>query len=204
MQQRVAAIGRRGGVEQSLQRSRTGDRRRLPAAIVKIPQHEESQQFQQSTSLEDIVKQLIEGDEVTRVEDYWSETEKGREVFRIEPKIVIASNEEEDNEIKIDVISYKPEKPLIESKKGQPLVLVKPPTLPCTFIKPYKGVEVKKRSQIFYTVDTFMLDDHDATDSFVLEVPNELSNLKEGVHFSLPEHIDAPFVVDISKGEDIT
>ncbi|KAK9148300.1 hypothetical protein Scep_007057 [Stephania cephalantha] len=171
-----------------------------------IPQHEESQQFQQSTSLEDIVKfqnmideeelcstqpifhpeedvsvdtlKIFEVNEVTQVEDYWSETSEGREVFHIKPKIVIAPNEDEDNEIKIDVISDRPEKPQIESEEGQPL--------------------------IFYTVDTFVLDDPDATDSFVLEVPNELSNLKEGVHFSLPEYVDASFVVDISKGEGIT
>ncbi|KAK9148296.1 hypothetical protein Scep_007053 [Stephania cephalantha] len=159
-----------------------------------IPQHEESQQFQQSTSLEDIVKQLIEGqqrlteqfrqlkveilglqnletqliqsnvrlqnmideeelcstqpifhpdedvsvdtlrnfevNEVTQVEDYWSKTAEGREVFHIEPEIVIAPNEDEDNEIKIDVISDRPEKPHIESEEGQPMVLVKTPTIP--------------------------------------------------------------------------
>ncbi|KAK9148242.1 hypothetical protein Scep_006999 [Stephania cephalantha] len=96
-----------------------------------------------------------------------------------------------------------PEKPQIESKEDQPLVLVKPPTLPCTFGKPYKGVELKERSQIFYTANTFVLDDPDVTDSFVLEVPNELPNLKEGMHSSSPEYVDAPFVVNISKGEGI-
>ncbi|KAK9121237.1 hypothetical protein Syun_018854 [Stephania yunnanensis] len=37
----------------------------------------------------------------------------------------------------------------------------------------------------------------------ILEVSNELSSLKEGVHASLPKAIDVPFVVDISKGEGI-
>ncbi|KAK9114563.1 hypothetical protein Syun_021360 [Stephania yunnanensis] len=46
--------------------------------------------------------------------------------------------------------------------------------------------------------------DHDVTDSFVLEVSNELPILKEGVHAALPKYVDAPFVVDISKGEGIT
>ncbi|KAK9089094.1 hypothetical protein Scep_028176 [Stephania cephalantha] len=96
------------------------------------------------------------------------------------------------------------EEAALESEEDQPLVLVKPTTLPCTFGKPYKGVEVKERSQIFYTANTLVLDDLDATDSFVLEVPNELPNLKEGVHDSLPECVDAPFVVDISKAEGIT
>ncbi|KAK9157704.1 hypothetical protein Scep_004278 [Stephania cephalantha] len=95
---------------------------------------------------------------------------------------------------------HKPVKPQIESEEDQPLVLVQLPTLPSTFATPYKG----ERSQIFYTADTFVLDDPDATYSFVLEVPNELLNLKEGVHASLPKYVDAPLVVDISKGDDIT
>ncbi|KAK9127721.1 hypothetical protein Syun_016518 [Stephania yunnanensis] len=70
--------------------------------------------------------------------------------------------------------------------------------------RPCKGVEVKERSRDFYTADTFVLDDHDSTYSFVLEVPNELRTLKEGMHDALPKAIDAPFVVDISKGEGIT
>ncbi|KAK9101022.1 hypothetical protein Scep_024452 [Stephania cephalantha] len=117
-------------------------------------------------------------------------------------EIAIALDEEE-NEMKIDVISDRTEKPQIESEEDQPLVLVQPPTFPCTFNKPYKGVEVKERSQIFYTADIFVLDDPDATDSFVLEVPNELPNLIEGVYASLPEYVDAPFVIAISKGEGI-
>ncbi|KAK9132258.1 hypothetical protein Scep_011786 [Stephania cephalantha] len=35
-------------------------------------------------------------------------------------------------------------------------------------------------------------------------VPNELPSIKEGVHVELAKAIDAPFVVDISKEEDIT
>ncbi|KAK9140028.1 hypothetical protein Scep_009709 [Stephania cephalantha] len=85
---------------------------------------------------------------------------------------------EGENEMKIDVISDKPEKPQMESEEYQPL--------------------------IFYTADTFVLDDPDVTDSFVLEVPNELLNRKLGVHASLPKYVDAPFIVDISKGEGIT
>ncbi|KAK9143246.1 hypothetical protein Syun_012646 [Stephania yunnanensis] len=93
------------------------------------------------------------------------------------------------------------EMPQIESKEDRLLVLVQPPTLPCAFGTPYKGVEVKERLQIFYTADTFVLDDPDTIDSFVLEVPDELLNMKEGVHVSMPKYVDAPFVVDISKGE---
>ncbi|KAK9160373.1 hypothetical protein Syun_006714 [Stephania yunnanensis] len=121
----------------------------------------------------------FEVNDVTQVEDYLRETSEEHELFQIEPEIVIALNEGE-NEMKIYVNSDKPEKPQIESEEHQPLML------------------------IFYTVDTFVLDDPDVTDSFVLEVPNELLNLKEGVHASLPKYIDASFVVDISKGEGIT
>ncbi|KAK9135439.1 hypothetical protein Syun_014769 [Stephania yunnanensis] len=131
------------------------------------------------------------------------DTSEECEVFQIEPEIVIALNEGED-EMKIDVNSDKPEMPKIESEEDQPLVLVQLPTLPCTFGTPYKGVEVRKRLQIFYIADTFVLDDPDTIDSFVLEVPDKLLNLKESVHASLPKYVDAPFVVDISKGEGIT
>ncbi|KAK9128748.1 hypothetical protein Syun_017545 [Stephania yunnanensis] len=57
---------------------------------------------------------------------------------------------------------------------------------------------------IFYTADTFVLDDPDTIDAFVLEFPNELLNMKEHVNASMPKYVDAPFVVDISKGEGIT
>ncbi|KAK9162617.1 hypothetical protein Syun_003519 [Stephania yunnanensis] len=145
----------------------------------------------------------LEVKEDTQMEYYLIETSEECEVFQIEPEIVIALNEGED-EMKIDVNSDKPEMPKIESKEDQPLVLVQPPTLPCKFGTSYKGVEVRERLQIFYTADTFVLDDPDTIDSFVLEVPDELLNLKEGVHASLPKYVDAPFVVDISKGEGIT
>ncbi|KAK9107596.1 hypothetical protein Syun_023607 [Stephania yunnanensis] len=145
----------------------------------------------------------LEVKEDIQMEDYLIETSEECEVFQIEPEIVIALNEGED-EMKIDVNSDKLEIPQIESEEDQLLVLVQPPTLPCTFGTPYKGVEVRERLQIFYTTDTFVLDEPDMIDSFVLEVPNELLNLKEGVHASLPNYVDAPFIVDISKGEGIT
>ncbi|KAK9140064.1 hypothetical protein Scep_009745 [Stephania cephalantha] len=81
----------------------------------------------------------VEVDEVTQVEDYWSETVEGLEVFEIEPEIAIAQYEDDENEMKIDVISERPEEPQKESKEDQPLVLVKPPILSCIQVKPYKG-----------------------------------------------------------------
>ncbi|KAK9143377.1 hypothetical protein Syun_012777 [Stephania yunnanensis] len=141
--------------------------------------------------------------DVTQVEDYLIDTSEECEVIQIEPEIVIALNEGE-NEMNINVNSDKPEMPQIEREEDQPIVLVQPPTLPCTFGTPYKGVKIRERLQIFNTTDTFVLDDPDTIDSFVLEVPDELLNLKDGVHASLPKYVDALFVVDISKGEGIT
>ncbi|KAK9117656.1 hypothetical protein Sjap_016603 [Stephania japonica] len=146
----------------------------------------------------------VEVNEVTPIEDYWSEPEEIIEVSLHEPDISIAQNEADEAEKEIDVILERLEEPQKRSKEDQPLVLVKPPTLPCIFVRPYKGVVVKERSQIFYTADTFVSADDDAIDSYVLEVPDELLNLNEGMSDELPKAIDAPFVVDISKGEGIT
>ncbi|KAK9142527.1 hypothetical protein Syun_011927 [Stephania yunnanensis] len=146
----------------------------------------------------------IKFDEFSIVEEYLSEPEETLEVSLHEPDITIAQYDDDEAEKEIEVISERPEKPQKENEEDQPLVLVKPPTLQCIFVRIYKGVEVKERSWIFYTTDTFVLDDRDSTDSFVLEVPNELRTLKEGMHVTLPKAIDAPFIVDISKGEGIT
>ncbi|KAK9130607.1 hypothetical protein Sjap_011094 [Stephania japonica] len=146
----------------------------------------------------------VEVNEITPVEDYWSETIEELEVSLSESEIIIAQNEEGETEKEIEVISKWPDEPHKESKEDQPLVLMKPPSLPCIFVEFYEEVKVKERSQIFYTADTFVLDDHAATESFVLEVPDELPNLKEGIHVSFPKVLDALFVVDILKGEGIT
>ncbi|KAK9113919.1 hypothetical protein Syun_020716 [Stephania yunnanensis] len=117
----------------------------------------------------------VDVNEVTPVENYWCETTQGLEVLQIESDISITQNDDDEAAIEIGVISERPKEPQIESKDDQPLVLVKPPTLPCIFVKSYTGVEVKE------------------------QVPNELPILKEGVHAALPKYVDAPFVVDISK-----
>ncbi|KAK9138880.1 hypothetical protein Sjap_009474 [Stephania japonica] len=146
----------------------------------------------------------VEVNEVTPIEDYWSEPEEIIEVSLHEPDISIAYNKADEAEKEIDVILKSLEEPQKRSKEDQPLVLVTPPTLPCLPVKFTKGVVIKERSQIFYTADTFVSDDDDAIDSYVLEVPDELLNLKEGMSDELPKAIDASFVVDISKGEGIT
>ncbi|KAK9139627.1 hypothetical protein Scep_009308 [Stephania cephalantha] len=88
----------------------------------------------------------VEVNKVTKVKEYWREIAEGLEVFQIEPDIVIAQDEEEENEMKIEVVSERSEELQKERKKDQPLVLVKPPSLPCIFIKPYKEVEVNEHS----------------------------------------------------------
>ncbi|KAK9122504.1 hypothetical protein Sjap_012106 [Stephania japonica] len=145
----------------------------------------------------------VEVNEVTPIEDYWSEPEEIIEGSLHKPDISIAQNEADEAEKEIDVILERPEEPQKRSKEDQPLVLVTPPTLPCLPVKFTKGVVIKERSQIFYTVDTFVSDDDDVIDSYVLEVPDELLHLKEGMYDELPKAIDVPFVVDISKGEGI-
>ncbi|KAK9143376.1 hypothetical protein Syun_012776 [Stephania yunnanensis] len=142
----------------------------------------------------------LELKEDTQIEDYLIETSEECKVLQIEPEIVIALNEGEDK-MNIDVNLDKPENLQIESEEDQLLVLVQPLTFPCTFGTSNKGVEVKERLQIFYTADTFVLDDLDTIDSFVSEVPDELLNLKEGMHASLPNYVDGSFIVDIPKGE---
>ncbi|KAK9093549.1 hypothetical protein Syun_028460 [Stephania yunnanensis] len=150
------------------------------------------------------ISKSVEFDEFSIVDEHLSELEETLDVSSHEPDITIAQYDDDEAEKEIEVISERSEEPQKENEEDQPLVLVKPPTLPCIFDKPYTGVEVKERSQIFYTANTFVLEDHDVTDSFVLEVSNELPILKEGVHAAMPNYVDASFVVDISKGEGIT
>ncbi|KAK9145239.1 hypothetical protein Sjap_005142 [Stephania japonica] len=146
----------------------------------------------------------VEVNKVTPVEDYWSETTKELEVSPSKPDIIITQNEEDEVKKETEVIDEWPKELQKESKEDQPLVLVKPPIIPCIPIEFKKGLEVKERSQIFYTADTFVSGDRNAIESFVLKVPNELPNLKEGMPILLPKALDASFFLDISHGEGIT
>ncbi|KAK9151486.1 hypothetical protein Syun_009795 [Stephania yunnanensis] len=116
----------------------------------------------------------VEFDEFSIVDEHLNEPEETLEVSSHEPDINIAQYDDDEAEKEFEVISKRSEEPQKENEEDQPLVLVKPPTLPCIFVRPCKGVEVKERSRIFYAANTFVLDDHDSTNSFVLEVPNEL------------------------------
>ncbi|KAK9122501.1 hypothetical protein Sjap_012103 [Stephania japonica] len=155
-------------------------------------------------TMDAIPLESVEVNEVTPIEDYWSEPEEIIEVSLHESYISIAQNEANEAEKEINVILERPEEPKKRSKEDQPLMLVTPPTLPCLPVKFTKGLVIKEHSQIFYTADTFVSNDNDAIDSYVLEVPDELLHLKEGMYDELPKAIDASFVVNISKGEGIT
>ncbi|KAK9091627.1 hypothetical protein Sjap_024804 [Stephania japonica] len=65
----------------------------------------------------------VEVNEVTPVEDYWSEPEETIEVSLYEPDISIAQNDADEAEKEINVILERPEEPQNESKEDQPLVL---------------------------------------------------------------------------------
>ncbi|KAK9131408.1 hypothetical protein Sjap_011895 [Stephania japonica] len=159
--------------------------------------------FHSEETLNIVTSKTVMLDELSIMDEYWIEPEETLEVSLHEPNIIIAQNEVDETEKEVEVISERPEEEQKKSKEGQPLVLVKPPSLSCIPVEFQKGVVVKERSQIFYTADTFLSDDHDVTESYVLEVPNELLNLKEGMLAELRKAIDVSFVVDISKGKGI-
>ncbi|KAK9145426.1 hypothetical protein Sjap_005329 [Stephania japonica] len=88
----------------------------------------------------------VEVNEVTPIEDYWSEPEEIIEVSLHEPDISIAQNKADEAEKEIDVILERPEEQQKRSKEDQPLVLVMPPTLLCLPVKFTKGMVIKERS----------------------------------------------------------
>ncbi|KAK9096149.1 hypothetical protein Sjap_021646 [Stephania japonica] len=64
----------------------------------------------------------VEVNDVTSVEDYWSETMEELEVSSSEPDIIIAQNEEDEAEKEIEIIYEWPEKPQIERAKFSTLL----------------------------------------------------------------------------------
>ncbi|KAK9144365.1 hypothetical protein Sjap_004268 [Stephania japonica] len=134
--------------------------------------------FHSEETLNVVTSKTVILDELSIMDYYWSEPEETLEVSLHEPNIIIAQNEKDVAEKEIEVISERSKEPQKKRKEYQPL--------------------------IFYTADTFVSNDHDATESFVLEIPDELLNLKEGMLAELLKAIDVPFVVDISKGKGIT
>ncbi|KAK9103047.1 hypothetical protein Sjap_020301 [Stephania japonica] len=97
----------------------------------------------------------------------------------------MAQTYEEEAEREIEVTSTRPEKLQQESKDNQSFVLVNPPTLSSIFNDFDMEVEEKERSKTFCTADTFVLDDLESVDSYVLEIPDKLPFLNKGVSVSL-------------------
>ncbi|KAK9095748.1 hypothetical protein Sjap_021245 [Stephania japonica] len=64
--------------------------------------------------------------------------------------------------------------------------------------------ETTQELEVFLSVvDIIIAKDEEEENEMKIEVPNELPILKEGMHASLPKAEDAPFIVDILKGEGI-
>ncbi|KAK9117631.1 hypothetical protein Sjap_016578 [Stephania japonica] len=133
------------------------------------------------------------------------EESKGElEVSQSEPEIDMAQTYEEEAEKKIEVTLTRPEDLQQESKDDQSFVLVNPPTLPYIFDDFDMEVDVLERSKTFCTADTFVLDDPEIIDSYVLEVPDKLSFLNKGVSVSLPNARGESIILRYSLLEGIT
>ncbi|KAK9085726.1 hypothetical protein Sjap_026137 [Stephania japonica] len=137
--------------------------------------------------------------------EYWSDHEKSEgelEVFQLELEIVMAQTYEEA-EIEIEVTLTRPEELQQESKGDQSFVLVNPPTLPYIFDDFDMEMDVKERSKTFCTADTFVLDDPEIIDSYVLEVPDKLPFLNKSVFVSLPNARGESIILGYSLLEGI-
>ncbi|KAK9155150.1 hypothetical protein Sjap_002630 [Stephania japonica] len=139
--------------------------------------------------------------------EYWSDHEESEgelEVSQSESEIVMAQTYEEEAEKEIKLTLTRPEDLQQESKDDQSFVLVNPPTLPYIFDDFDMEVDVKERSKTFCTADTFVLDDSDITDSYVLEVPDKLPLLNRCVYVSLPNAKGESIILGYSFLEGIT
>ncbi|KAK9144337.1 hypothetical protein Sjap_004240 [Stephania japonica] len=140
-------------------------------------------------------------------EEYMSDYEESEgelEVSQSESEIVMAQTYEEEAEKKIEVTLTRPEDLQQESKDDQSFVLVNPPTFPYIFDDFDMEVDVTERSKTFCTADTFVLDDLDITDSYVLEVPDKLPLLNRCVSLSLPNAKGESIILGYSLLEGIT
>ncbi|KAK9117129.1 hypothetical protein Sjap_016076 [Stephania japonica] len=140
-------------------------------------------------------------------EEYMSDYEESEgelEVSQSEPEIVMAQTYEEEAEKEIEVTLTRPEDLQQESKDDQSFILVNPPTLPYIFDDFNMEVDVKERSKTFCTADTFVLDDPEIIDSYVLEVPNKLPFLNRCVSVLLPNARGESIILGYSLLEGIT
>ncbi|KAK9155276.1 hypothetical protein Sjap_002756 [Stephania japonica] len=140
-------------------------------------------------------------------EEYMSDYEESKgelEVSQSEPEIVMAQTYEEEAEKEIEVTLTRLEDLQQESKDEQSFVLVNPPTLPYIFDDFNMEVDETERLKPFCTADTFVLDDLDITDSYVLEVPDKLPFLNRCIYVSLPNARGESIILGYSLLEGIT
>ncbi|KAK9096523.1 hypothetical protein Sjap_022020 [Stephania japonica] len=132
------------------------------------------------------------------------ESEGELEVSQSEPGIVMAQTYEEEAKKEIEVTLPRSKELQQESKDDQSFVLVNPPTLPYIFDDFDMEVDETEHSKFFCTADTFVLDDSEIIDSYVLEVLNKLSFLNKGVSVSLPSARGENIILGYSLLEGIT
>ncbi|KAK9154151.1 hypothetical protein Sjap_001631 [Stephania japonica] len=137
-------------------------------------------------------------DELTPcIYEYWSdhkESEGELEVSQSDPQIVMAQTYEEEAEKETEVTLTGPEELQQENKDDQSFVLVNPPTLPYIFNDFDIEVEEKERSKTCCTADTFVLDDSEIIDSYVLEVPDKLPFLNRCRLMRSPGDVDGKLI----------
>ncbi|KAK9122909.1 hypothetical protein Sjap_012511 [Stephania japonica] len=139
--------------------------------------------------------------------EYWSDHEKSEgelEVSQSELEIVTAQSYDEEAEKEIEVTLTRPEELQQESKDDQSFVLVNPPTLPYIFDDFDVQVDVKERSNTFCTANTFVLNNLEIIDSYVLEVLDKLPFLNKGVSISLHNAKGESIILGYSLLEGIT
>ncbi|KAK9097005.1 hypothetical protein Sjap_022502 [Stephania japonica] len=116
----------------------------------------------------------------------------------------MAQTYKEEVENEIEVTLTRPEELQQESKEDQSFVLVNSPTLPYIFDDFDIEVDETERSKTFCTTDTFVLDDLEIIDSYVLEVPEKLPFLNKGMFVSLSNARGDSIILGYSLLEGIT
>ncbi|KAK9105115.1 hypothetical protein Scep_021959 [Stephania cephalantha] len=151
-----------------------------------------------------ILISCVEMDGLTSDDDWLSEEEEEESIEELELNFTDISQDctaSSDNKVEkeVEVTFEWSNEPQENIKEDQPLVLVKPPLVPCICVEFYIGVEENEHLEIFYTIETFVLDVSDEIKSFVLEVQDKLQSLNEGMSISLSKVTMNSFVQDYSQ-----
>ncbi|KAK9094382.1 hypothetical protein Scep_025851 [Stephania cephalantha] len=137
-------------------------------------------------------------------DEYWSDPKDEVKISPLEPEVITVEVHEKEVKKKIEFALERPEELEEESKENQPLVLVKPPTLPRILVEFEMGVEEKGNLEILYADDTFVLDGHDKIKPFLIKDQDELETIKRVVHITLPMIAGRLFVRNFSKLVGVT